>query len=758
MYDEKKETQRQLDDNYWIGIEGKQYTRKEKSGIEVTAPRAIDLYCWWADIVGFRTAIPSQGSFPTTFSFLADGDVEGFAEWAKEHPRYGIEIPRFYLNAAVVAATPAKFFTFILRLLPKATTRISGGDIEHPATSGDFDQAGLADALRAILACEQLHRVQLGYPLGEYEADKTDFDNSKFVEDEDALPTEKPRTAIVLGVIDDGAAFAHASVRKGVTEDSRVDIVWYQSRRVKLLTRSFWHHPMRSWYGAQMGRDQMASAVKDSKTDGGINELRCYASLRKKTEYRRSLRSRESHGAAVLSAFAGSLNAANVISTGADAEQLSGPRELADAASVAPIVLVDLPYEVTAISSGRWMPGSALDGVRFIVEQARGRYRGVHSEDVPVVINISSGSSGGPHDGHSMFESALTELLEADCRLAVTLAAGNSRLANSHTDVTVKRDGTAEIVVRVPPDKGSETYIEFWPERVADDRPTGQFDCSAISFWVTTPDGRRFKEIHAGKGEAVFRDKAGSAVAGMKFAKNAVQSLDRPMALLVVAPTLQHEWRPVAPAGNWVITCRNASGQDVRIRAWIERDEVVFGIRKPQLAHFVHSGQGKDKVDNWMDSTGYSVSRYDTKSSLANAQGAFAVAAGVGGRDTGYVSPYSGGGSETSESARPHFIARADRNPAQSGIPVFGTYGAARYHMNGTSIAAPLAARWIANYMACGHERPHIDTLAQCSSPRVHPHIRHPDTGAKEIAAGEGRWFVDPTDSSTQLCLGKPLR
>ena len=87
-----------------------------------------------------------------------------------------------------------------------------------------------------------------------------------------------------------------------------------------------------------------------------------------------------------------------------------------------------------------------------------------------------------------------------------------------------------------------------------------------------------------------------------------------------------------------------------------------------------------------MDSTGYSVSRYDSKSSLANAQGAFAVAAGVGGRESGYVSPYSGGGSETSEVARPHFIARADRNAAQPGIPVFGTYASARYHMNGTSV------------------------------------------------------------------------
>ena len=755
MYDQKKDgSNRLLSEDAWSAIEAMTHTPRDYSGSS-TRPRAIDLYCWWADIVGFRTAIPSQGSFPTTVSFITEGDIKGFADWAKAHSDYGIEIPGSYLNAATVTVKPARFFTFILRILPKVATRMSGGELEHPVPTGEVDQTGLAEALREILACAHLHRVQLGYPLGEYQVDQADPDDSKFHCDEWLPLSEKPSKAVVLGVIDDGAAFAHASVRKAGIEKSRVDMVWYQSRRVKLLTRKFWQHPVIRWYGAQMGRDQMASAVEDSKTDGGINELRCYASLRKKTEYRRSLRSRESHGAAVLSAFAGSLNAANVISTSADAQQLSRPRELDDAASIAPIVLVDLPYEVTAISSGRWMPGSALDGVRFIIEQARGRYRGVHSEDVPVVINISSGSSGGPHDGHSMFESALTELLEADCRLAVTLAAGNSRLANSHTDVAVRRGESVEIVVRVPPDKGHETYIEFWPAWAMDGGRSDQLISSAVSFCVTTPDGRRSKVLNAGTGEAVFTNE-GSPIAGIKFAKNAAQSLNRPMALLIVAPTLQHEWRPVAPSGNWVITCRNSSDQDVRVRAWIERDEVVFGIRKPQLAHFVHSGEGKDQINNWMDNTGYSMSRYDTKSSLANAQGAFAVAAGVGGRETGFVSPYSGAGSETSELARPHFIARADRNPAQLGIPVFGTYGSARHHMNGTSIAAPLAARWIANYMACGNDRPHIDSLAQFSSPRVHPHLRHPETGAKEIAAGEGRWFVDPTESSTLLCLGKP--
>ena len=260
-------------------------------------------------------------------------------------------------------------------------------------------------------------------------------------------------------------------------------------------------------------------------------------------------------------------------------------------------VLVDLPYELTSISSGRWMPVSALDGVRFIIEQARGRYRGNYSEEVPVVINISSGSGAGAHDGHSMFESALKGLLVADRHLAITVAAGNSRLSNSHSDVTVKQGQSVEIVAREPPEKGHETYIEFWPESLADDRLLEQLADSAISFCVTTPDGRSSTMLNAGTGEVLFTNNAGCPVGGMKFAKNAVQSLRRPMALLVVAPTLRHEWRPVAPYGNRVIICHNDSGREVRLRAWIERDEVVSGIRKPQLAHFVHAGEGRHQIN-----------------------------------------------------------------------------------------------------------------------------------------------------------------
>ncbi|HPV23617.1 MAG TPA: hypothetical protein PLJ65_05530, partial [Casimicrobium sp.] len=65
------------------------------------------------------------------------------------------------------------------------------------------------------------------------------------------------------------------------------------------------------------------------------------------------------------------------------------------------------------------------------------------------------------------------------------------------------------------------------------------------------------------------------------------------------------------------------------------------------------------------------------------------------------------------------------------------------------------AARWIANYLAVCKSRSAIEILAATSSPRPHPHLVDVKTGNSRVAAGEGKWFVDPFHDTTYLCLGK---
>lgn len=758
---------RVLDEEFWGHSERAQRGSdplNAKLNRSVASMVPIDLYCWWASLVNFRTAKPSLGDFPTKFPFIAEGDVRAFSDWAKLRSELKVSIPTEYTHNLPGRSTPSRFFTFEIAVPRKLTLQrirpMDGERDQQVAKPGaEVDWLALRAVLSDILTHKDLLRVQLGHPIGKFAVDATDSSPRIDFQPWDEPPASKQKADVVIGVIDDGAGFAHRSLREPTRPNSsRVQVVWNQSRRVDLLNLDFWQHPARDWsepdkywYGSMMGVAQTTKAMAGEVggAPGEPDEQIIYARLVKKSEARRTLRNRESHGVAVLTTAAGSLGAANCVPLGLDFSQQHRDATVDDAASKAPIIFVDLPFELKPISSGRWMPISALDGVRFIVKQARDRYNGKNSTAVPVVINISSGASAGAHYGRSMFEEALSELLASDVRLAVTVAVGNSRLAHAHHDISLRPESDGEIVVRIPPDKPMETYVEVWPEWPDAPDDFTLADLEKISLSITAPDGKTMNGIQAGSGEAVFRDDKGEPVAGLKFARNSVHSKNRPMALLVVSPTLSHEWRPRPGYGNWIIRCKNDSKRTLRVRSWIERDEIVFGIRRPQLAHFVHDGGGRGDVRDWDDETGYPVSRYETTSNFSNASGVFAVAAGVGGRANGYVSSYSGGGSREKSMQGPMLIARADRSPAQPGMPVFGSYRSARFHMSGTSVAAPHAARWIANNFARGLDRPHIECLVMCSQPRTHPHLAGQ-------AAGEGRMFVEDADSSPQQCVGPP--
>lgn len=741
----------------------------------------IDLYWWWSDLTGFRVAIPSLGEFPTRFSFIAEGDFDDFKDWCKVNTDVDVLIRDGYAAPISEGGTKSSFFTFDVVMPQKKVERVFNDDPTTGSVANisgsNVDSTKLQIFYEKLLRYAKLTRVQFGYPIGNTSEDSTPNvpSDPKFGPTEcrpkAAVPPEtevvkecKPeasfqtQTKVVIGVIDDGAAFAHASVRDHTRPfGTRVVAVWNQSQRIKLLQRKFWQHPApdwsasdhKYWYGSMMSGVHFETAMKAnvSPLDGQVDELKCYASLLRPTEFSRTLHLRESHGAAVMTAAAGAINPKNVISANPDATQQLPSRDLNDAASQAPIIFVDLPYELKKFSSGRWMPMAALDGVRFILSQARARFTDCHKADVPVVINISSGSNAGCHDGSSIFESALAELLRYDERLAITLAAGNSRLAHAHSDVVVQAGGDGSIAVRVPPDKPTETYVEIWPEWADGSSTFLLAELNSLTFSIESPDKRVFQGVQAGADGVEFKDRENRTVAGFKFAKHAVQSKNRPMALLVIAATTAHEWRPRPACGNWVLRCHNGTSKVLRLQSWIERDEVVFGIRQPQLAHFVHDGEGSQNVRQWDDEIGFSVSRYNTTSNFANAAGAFAVAAGVGGRASGYVSPYSGGGAKGQGMTRPMLMARADRSPAQPGMPAFGNAGGARFHMNGTSIAAPHAARWIANNFAEGRYRPHIQCLTMYSEPRIHPRLN-------AVAAGEGRIFIEDADSAPAQCVG----
>lgn len=724
--------------------------------LEITAPPS-DLYFWWHQLSRFRVSRPVGGKLPRRFAFIAEGNFAGFRTEFQHEGR--IEMWDEYgepLNPAQ-SNELGSFFTFDVVLPLRSTAQPPNFINVFPIQRDDsVDEVELKKLYIRLVHSANIKRLQFGFPRGEGKLKRYQSGEAPPLPEVPVAAsanTEKIEASVVLGVIDDGAAFAHESVRvRDASEPrSRVAFIWNQTRQSARLNERYWTSlANQDWYGGQLAAAAMSDVMKLHSTHAEVDELGCYADLFDADSSDRALRGRDSHGAAVMTTMAGHLDAGSVKSTPLNGQNTNATEQLDDPAAKAPLIFVELPYEQIAISSGRWMPIAALDGVRYIIAKARATFVPTCAARVPVVINISSGTNTGPHDGTSMIESALTEILKSDPWVAITVAAGNSRLSNTHIDVIVPPHTSYDMTVRVPPLKKHETYTEFWPQWVPNDGDNVPLDFAAITFGVVSPGGDLRKGLGVDGQGAVFTVKDDVPIAGFQFASNAVQSVGRPMALLVVAPTMPHEFLPKAPYGNWIVRCTNTSPIPLRIKAWVERDETVFGIRQPQFAHFVSSGDVAPPALDWEDAVSGDVSRLETTSNMAGTRHAFAVAAGTGGRQSGYVSSYSGGGGGDS-SARPQLIARADRNPAQPGVPVWGNYRSTRRHMNGTSIAAPIAVRWIANNFARGVDRLHIECLAMFSQPREHPRLSA-KRGRERIAAGEGRLFIEDVDSSPQQC------
>jgi len=90
-----------------------------------------------------------------------------------------------------------------------------------------------------------------------------------------------------------------------------------------------------------------------------------------------------------------------------------------------------------------------LVGVRFCLERARVLH-------MPVVVNLSLGSGGGPHDGTSALELALDELIADQPGRALVAAAGNSGTEDIHASGRLA-GGSHEIPIQIKQGDGDKS-------------------------------------------------------------------------------------------------------------------------------------------------------------------------------------------------------------------------------------------------------------------------------------------------------------
>ncbi len=489
------------------------------------------------------------------------------------------------------------------------------------------------------------------------------------------LPIPQVEGAHTLGVIDDGCCIAHRALRTG--SSSRLLYVWDQGNATveaqegeRVSGPTTWGVVVGSgltvWYGSEMTRQTIEEALSDwqSKRE---DERAFYRKIGRPAWGQRG----RTHGAGVLHIFCGH-GGARPVTPPAGATALPS--------ATAPIIFVQLPCLTVADASGGSLGWHVLEAARYIV--ARTRESVVPGGDWKTTINISLGGIAGPHDGTSMTEQALDELVARhEGRVKLIVAAGNAADRRIHARGVASPGHPCTFRVLVPPAQGDESFVEFW-------LPTGieqhmRFDVQAPRVdAVTVPLGSA----------AMLRDEGNRVIACLAFAAKVAQGRNRTMALLAVGGTAADRDGAAAPYGVWTITVHNdaptgAGDRDARIEAWVERHEVIIGRRGGQRARFV-AGPASDAVV--LDDA-------STLSSIANGTGTVIVG--------GYTRSTRRGTRDSSRGPvlgregeiTPDYMAPSSDGTWLRGVRVPGFYSGQTTRMSGTSAAAPRVARMIAD-------------------------------------------------------------
>lgn len=524
----------------------------------------------------------------------------------------------------------------------------------------------------------------------------------------------------VVAVIDDGCPWAHSSFRKLEAKTSK-----WETRVAQLWLQDL---------GASgaLGGKELSAVLQRHSSPASVDERACYESLADSLghmggDYVRQMRSRASHGAHVLDMAAGNPN------------PLAMPwyppfrRPLrvrsVDPAATSPIVFVQLPRAAVEDTSGASMNVYVLQALDYIATQ---------TANANTVVNLSYGALAGPHDGSTLLECAMECFLEHEAVRAIVLPAGNGYDSRTHAALHVAPAATGELRVQVMPDDPTDTFVEIWYDAEEAGVPV------RATIEVVAPKSQsRSGPVRLGEALQWLPDGGQPSAAIIHAARPPLAARSRKrMILVAVSATRRKDGAGAAPHGEWLlrITNEESSGVPLNLQAWIERDDASFGsARSRSQAYFVSKGGGL--APGHPHASSDPVSRVASLNSFGHGE----RVAVVGGYrlDAGALAPYSASGPGRQGSYRgPDFCAPCEESRVLPGLLAAGNYSGATIRMNGTSVAAAIATRTIANCLADQHcfdaLRPAKDQLSTDAPPSVETGNDHPNLAQPELRRGRG--------------------
>jgi hypothetical protein len=543
------------------------------------------------------------------------------------------------------------------------------------------------DELRTLRAGAK--QIQLGLP---FRADAVQAGEVKDAISGEAPPPVCPRGdwpegTIVVGVIDDGVAFAHERFRTaaGLT---RFEAFWNQDGKPPSPSVD---------YGIEHGRAAIDTLLQTHRTAGLTDEDAIYRAAGLADFSRQGHKSvafRAAHGTHVL-------------------DLAAGPEPGKPLPANRPIIGVQLRVSSTASQSGPGLDWDVRNAVTYILDRAR-RLTVPGAPLLPVVINFSYATHAGPHDGTSWLEQAIEQAIEDARQIGgvtarVVLPAGNTHLSRCHAAVSFKKsDEAVDLGLRLQPDDRTLSAVEFWLPPSAGAPPAA----SRVSLSIEAPDGA-VGTVAEAVGSELKLERNGLVYCRGSYSFVGTPTL-RGCFRLDFAPTarLLPDMAAVAPAGRWLVRLTNAGLTPAEsIHAWIARDDLVFGYpRRGRQAYFEKicyrrfDELGRELTDPPQPPC--EVQRSSMVSGIAT--GASPLVVGGMLRKERRVASYSAGGPVISPAVgpsmsaerRPHLLVHSEDSKVHAGVLAAGARSGSAVAMRGTSVAAPQLTRWIADRLA----------------------------------------------------------
>ena len=430
---------------------------------------------------------------------------------------------------------------------------------------------------------------------------------------------------------------------------------------------------------------------------------------------------RQTHGAAVLGLLAPWLSEAR------------GPVRCPP--GISGLAMVQLPTRTVVDTSGGSLALRVLDGLRHVLWQEEADRSG-SGKPRPVVVNVSYGVHAGPHDGSSMFERAVLEMLDDNPHLHLVLPAGNAARAGCHAGRVLSGSGgpadAAVFSLQVLPDNSRDSFVEIWlPPGAAvsiELRPPGSTQVFGISEGEARIHLDPEPEAGAGEPEATRRVHFGAI-----YPRSVAQGLHGTMALVVIGSTRRARqdeappgcgapWRRrevVGQPGLWQLKVRNLTEGETEVHAWVERgDAAPDASGGSRQAYFPDSCHKAVRLGNSTPE--------GTLNGLATMTHERLHVVGAM-RADGALSDYSAAGPARHPSTRtgPDAVVTADASRNLPGIRTLGFVPGAIDRINGTSAACAVFARALAGQLADtpGDPPPEVSCVTD-AQPEADPRTR----------------------------------